>query len=268
MAEQRKAEQWGSRLGVILAVAGSAVGLGNFLRFPGLAAQNGGGAFMIPYFVALLLLGIPLGWAEWTMGRYGGLRGFNSAPGIYSVIWRHPLAKYFGGVAPARAAGHLHVLRRHRGLVPGLRLVLPDRRADAGQRPRDVRDVLRQLHRQAGRTACCLRRPQRVCSVSRSTFRRQLRSDLPRHRQGHRRLLQMGHADHGRLCPVRARPRLHARHARPGPAGAEPDQRPGLHVESRLRRPWPIPKPGWPPPGRFSSPSASASASSSTIRAT
>lgn len=54
---------------------------------------------MIPYFVALLLLGIPLGWAEWTMGRYGGLRGFNSAPGIYSVIWRHPLAKYLGGVA-------------------------------------------------------------------------------------------------------------------------------------------------------------------------
>ena len=99
MAEPRRTEQWGSRLGVILAVAGSAVGLGNFLRFPGQAAQHGGGAFMIPYFVALLLLGIPLGWAEWTMGRYGGLRGFNSAPGIYSTIWRHPLAKYLGGVA-------------------------------------------------------------------------------------------------------------------------------------------------------------------------
>lgn len=99
MADARKGEQWGSRIGVILAVAGSAVGLGNFLRFPGLAAQNGGGAFMIPYFVALLLLGIPLGWAEWTMGRYGGLRGFNSAPGIFCTIWRNPLAKYFGGIA-------------------------------------------------------------------------------------------------------------------------------------------------------------------------
>ena len=97
MAGQRK-EQWGTRIGVILAVAGSAVGLGNFLRFPGLAAQNGGGAFLIPYFVALLLLGIPLGWAEWTMGRYGGLRGFNSAPGIFSVIWRNPLAKYLGAL--------------------------------------------------------------------------------------------------------------------------------------------------------------------------
>src|SRR5437762_6732306 len=99
VADQQQSEQWGSRLGVILAVAGSAVGLGNFLRFPGLAAQNGGGAFMIPYFVALLVLGIPLGWAEWTMGRYGGLRGFNSAPGIFSAIWPHPIAKYLGGIA-------------------------------------------------------------------------------------------------------------------------------------------------------------------------
>ncbi len=92
-------ENWGTRIGVILAVAGSAVGLGNFLRFPGIAAQNGGGAFMLPYFISLLVLGIPLCWAEWTMGRYGGLRGFNSAPGIFSVLWRNPLAKYLGGVA-------------------------------------------------------------------------------------------------------------------------------------------------------------------------
>lgn len=99
MPQPEKQEQWGTRLGVILAVAGSAVGLGNFLRFPGQAAQNGGGAFMLPYFAALLILGIPLCWAEWTMGRYGGLRGFNSAPGIYSTIWRHPAAKYFGGLA-------------------------------------------------------------------------------------------------------------------------------------------------------------------------
>jgi len=92
-------EQWASRIGVILAVAGSAVGLGNFLRFPGQAAQNGGGAFMLPYFISLLVLGIPLCWAEWAMGRYGGRRGFNSAPGIYSVIWGHPAARYLGGLA-------------------------------------------------------------------------------------------------------------------------------------------------------------------------
>lgn len=92
-------EQWASRIGVILAVAGSAVGLGNFLRFPGQAAQNGGGAFMLPYFISLLILGIPLCWAEWTMGRYGGMQGFNSAPAIYSTLWRNRFAKYFGAIA-------------------------------------------------------------------------------------------------------------------------------------------------------------------------
>ena len=99
MAKGRPRERWGSRIGVILAVAGSAVGLGNFLRFPGNAAQNGGGAFMLPYFISLLIIGIPLCWAEWTMGRYGGTRGWNSAPGIFSVLWPHRAAKYFGALA-------------------------------------------------------------------------------------------------------------------------------------------------------------------------
>ncbi|MCK6485492.1 MAG: sodium-dependent transporter [Phycisphaerae bacterium] len=89
-------EQWGSRVGMILAVAGSAVGLGNFLRFPGQAAQNGGGAFMIPYFCALLFLGIPICWAEWTMGKYGGRFGFNSCPAIFGLLGRHKVWRYLG----------------------------------------------------------------------------------------------------------------------------------------------------------------------------
>ncbi len=89
-------EEWGSRLGVILAVAGSAVGLGNFLRFPGQAAANGGGAFLIPYFCALFLLGIPIGWAEWSMGRYGGKKGLHSAPFIMGSIGKGSIARYFG----------------------------------------------------------------------------------------------------------------------------------------------------------------------------
>lgn len=89
-------QQWGSRLGVILAVAGSAVGLGNFLRFPGNAAQNGGGAFMIPYFISFLLLGIPIGWAEWAMGRYGGRKGFHSAPAIMGVFGRGAVGRFMG----------------------------------------------------------------------------------------------------------------------------------------------------------------------------
>lgn len=91
-------QQWGTRLGIILAVAGSAVGLGNFLRFPGNAAANGGGAFMIPYFISFLLLGIPIGWAEWAMGRYGGRKGFHSTPAIMGVWGKGPVARYFGAI--------------------------------------------------------------------------------------------------------------------------------------------------------------------------
>lgn len=90
-------QSWGSRLGVILAIAGSAVGLGNFLRFPVQAAQNGGGAFMIPYFISFLLLGIPLMWIEWTLGRFGGGFGHGTAPGIFHTMWqKNRFIKYFG----------------------------------------------------------------------------------------------------------------------------------------------------------------------------
>ncbi|TRZ96280.1 sodium:calcium symporter [bacterium] len=90
-------DSWGSRLGIIMAVAGSAIGLGNFLRFPAKAASNGGGAFMIPYFISLFLLGIPLMWIEWTLGRYGGGFEHGTAPGIFHSLWRkNRFIKYFG----------------------------------------------------------------------------------------------------------------------------------------------------------------------------
>lgn len=93
----KKRDAWGTRLGIIMAVAGSAVGLGNFLRFPGQAASNGGGAFMIPYFISLFLLGIPLMWIEWTLGRYGGSFEHGTAPGIFHTMWRkNRFIKYFG----------------------------------------------------------------------------------------------------------------------------------------------------------------------------
>ena len=89
-------DSWNSRLGVILAVSGSAVGLGNFLRFPGQVAQYGGGAFMVAYFISFLLIGLPICWAEWAMGRYGGQRGFHTTVGIFNTITRHPAGKYLG----------------------------------------------------------------------------------------------------------------------------------------------------------------------------
>jgi SNF family Na+-dependent transporter len=95
MKKQR--ETWKSKFGIIMAVAGSAVGLGNFLRFPVQACQNGGGAFMIPYFISLLLLGIPLMWIEWTVGRFGGGFGHGTAPGIFHTMWeKNRFIKYFG----------------------------------------------------------------------------------------------------------------------------------------------------------------------------
>ena len=91
-------DRWASRMGLVLAMAGNAIGLGNFLRFPRLAAQHGGGAFLIPYLVALLLLGIPLMWVEWTIGRHGGQFGNTSAPGMFARLWRSPASKYLGAL--------------------------------------------------------------------------------------------------------------------------------------------------------------------------
>ncbi|MCK4342088.1 MAG: sodium-dependent transporter [Phycisphaerae bacterium] len=99
LPELPKKENWGSKLGVVLAVSGSAVGLGNFLRFPGQAVNNGGGAFMIPYIISFLVLGIPIAWCEWTMGRLGGRFGQNSAPGIMYAIWRRTPAKFLGAIS-------------------------------------------------------------------------------------------------------------------------------------------------------------------------
>ena len=98
MAEAKQ-QQWGTRVGVILAVSGSAVGLGNFLRFPGQAVTHGGGAFMIPYVIALLLLALPIGWGEWAMARYGGRKGFHSGPAILGAAGKGKAARYLGSLA-------------------------------------------------------------------------------------------------------------------------------------------------------------------------
>jgi len=89
-------ERWGTRIGLVLAMAGNAVGLGNFLRFPTQAAQNGGGVFMIPYMICLVVIAIPLMWVEWGIGRYGGVRGHGTTPAIFPLIWKNRSAKYVG----------------------------------------------------------------------------------------------------------------------------------------------------------------------------
>jgi len=77
-------EHWATKVGLILAMAGNAIGLGNFIRFPAKAAAYGGGAYLIPYFIALFLLGIPIMFVEWVLGRYGGAHGHGHlAPMLY-----------------------------------------------------------------------------------------------------------------------------------------------------------------------------------------
>lgn len=107
MAEKR--DQWGSKIGLILAMAGNAVGLGNFWRYPYQAAKNGGGAFMLPYFGALILLGIPLMLVEWSMGRMGGRYGQGTMGPMVYLQAREGVsprvAAILGGIAGALALG-------------------------------------------------------------------------------------------------------------------------------------------------------------------
>ena len=64
-----KRDSWNSRFTFILAAVASAVGLGNMWRFPGIVYQNGGGAFLIPYFIAIVTAGIPLLAMEISIGK-------------------------------------------------------------------------------------------------------------------------------------------------------------------------------------------------------
>ena len=81
-------EQWGTRLGFILAAVGSAIGLGNIWRFPYMAFDNGGGAFLIPYFFALITAGIPIIIMEFGLGhRYKGSAPMTLAKAIKNSEW-------------------------------------------------------------------------------------------------------------------------------------------------------------------------------------
>ncbi|MFP4167501.1 MAG: sodium-dependent transporter [Desulfonatronovibrionaceae bacterium] len=75
-------EQWGTRVGFILAAVGSAIGLGNIWRFPYMAYENGGGAFLLPYFFAMITAGIPIIILEFALGHK--FRG--AAPKAFSKV--------------------------------------------------------------------------------------------------------------------------------------------------------------------------------------
>lgn len=85
-------EQWGDKLGFIMATAGAAVGLGNIWRFPYVCGENGGGAFILAYIICIALISGPILVAEVLIGRASG-QGSGSAfisltPKGESKIWR------------------------------------------------------------------------------------------------------------------------------------------------------------------------------------
>jgi NSS family neurotransmitter:Na+ symporter len=80
--EARAAERWGSRLGFVLATAGSAVGLGNIWRFPSMAAENGGGAFVAVFLLVILLVGVPGLMAELALGRAARRNAVDAFPAL------------------------------------------------------------------------------------------------------------------------------------------------------------------------------------------
>jgi NSS family neurotransmitter:Na+ symporter len=67
--EPQKREQWGSKIGFIMAAAGSAVGLGNIWKFPYTAGENGGGAFVFIYLIFIILIGFSIMLTEFALGR-------------------------------------------------------------------------------------------------------------------------------------------------------------------------------------------------------
>lgn len=91
MSEQR--EHWSARSGFIMAAIGSAVGLGNIWRFPYVSYENGGGAFFIPYLVALITAGFPLLFLDYVVGqKYKGAPPIaykRMVPSAEGIGWIH-----------------------------------------------------------------------------------------------------------------------------------------------------------------------------------
>ena len=105
---EKKRAQWSSKIGFILAAAGSAVGLGNIWKFPGRAYEGGGGAFLVIYLIIVVALGIPLMLTELSIGRASqanvvtsfeklGHKGFSWA-GWIGVVGAFIITSYYSHV--------------------------------------------------------------------------------------------------------------------------------------------------------------------------
>lgn len=92
---EKERERWGSRSSFLFATIGAAIGIGNVWRFPYITYQNGGGAFLIPYIIALVTAGIPLMLLEFAIGQ----KTQGAPPVALKQIWKK--AEWIGWFAVA-----------------------------------------------------------------------------------------------------------------------------------------------------------------------
>jgi len=97
MSNGTQREQWGTKLGFILACAGSAVGLGNIWRFPYITGQYGGAAFVLVYVVLVFVIGFSVMLAEMAIGRNAQLNAVGSFRKIKGGMW--PIVGWMGVIA-------------------------------------------------------------------------------------------------------------------------------------------------------------------------
>ena len=92
--------KFGSKIGLIAATVGSAVGLGNVWRFPAVTQENGGAAFLLIYLGCVFILGIPVMLAEFSLGRSGG----SDAVGVFRKL--SPGTKWWQDGQPSISGNH------------------------------------------------------------------------------------------------------------------------------------------------------------------
>jgi len=97
MAQEAHREHWGSRIGFILAAAGSAVGLGNIWRFPYITGKYGGAAFVLVYLAIIFVLGFSVMLAEMAIGRKAQLNAVGSFQKLRGGAW--PIVGWMGVLA-------------------------------------------------------------------------------------------------------------------------------------------------------------------------
>jgi neurotransmitter:Na+ symporter, NSS family len=112
---QSRHGQWSSRWAFILAASGAAVGLGNIWKFPYIAGENGGGAFVLVYLVCIILLGIPIMTAEIMIGRHGRQNPANSMKSVAEDSGRSQHWFWVGALAIASS----FIILSYYGVIAG-----------------------------------------------------------------------------------------------------------------------------------------------------